>query len=64
MSAPQGNLVNCSWYSQNACCKRTEVTSVFGGMYPVYGASRECAQLLNYMMCYFCSPEQHVWYHG
>ncbi|KAI0217870.1 hypothetical protein LSAT2_030331 [Lamellibrachia satsuma] len=63
VSSPQGNLVNCSWYSSNACCQRTEVTSVFGGMYPLYGASRECSNQLNYLMCYFCSPRQHLWYH-
>ena len=64
VSAPQGNLINCSWYADNACCQRTEVTSVFGDMYPLYGASTACTNHLNYLMCYFCSPEQYKWYSG
>ncbi|XP_014779163.1 uncharacterized protein LOC106875502 isoform X2 [Octopus bimaculoides] len=61
---PQHGLVNCSWYAPNACCKRTEVTSVFSNMYPLYGASKACMNRMNYLMCYFCSPEQGIWYHG
>lgn len=62
VSKNENNLVNCSWYANNACCKRTEVTSVFGGMYPLYGATEECKNQVNYLMCYFCSPEQYMWY--
>ncbi|XP_064611754.1 uncharacterized protein LOC135475748 [Liolophura sinensis] len=54
-------LVNCSWYGQDACCKRTEVTSVFSNADPLYKASTSCKHQMNYLMCYFCSPEQHVW---
>nr|XP_006824546.1 PREDICTED: uncharacterized protein LOC102807164 [Saccoglossus kowalevskii] len=61
-ASPEASLSNCSWYSQSACCKRTEVTSVFGGMYSLYGASTACQSRLNYMMCYFCSPAQGEWY--
>ncbi|XP_074655706.1 uncharacterized protein LOC141909219 [Tubulanus polymorphus] len=61
-SSPESSLINCSWYASNSCCKRTEVTSVFSGMYPLHKASKSCANKLNYMMCYFCSPEQHLWY--
>ncbi|XP_013412152.1 riboflavin-binding protein [Lingula anatina] len=60
--SPENGLVNCSWYSTNACCKRTEVTSVFGGMYKLARASKKCQNRVNYLMCYFCSPEQHLWY--
>ncbi|XP_062598040.1 uncharacterized protein LOC134259478 [Saccostrea cucullata] len=56
-------LINCTWYAPKACCKRTEVTSVFSGMPPLYGASRDCTNHLNYMMCYFCAPDQVHWYH-
>ncbi|XP_060555180.1 uncharacterized protein LOC132716051 [Ruditapes philippinarum] len=58
----EGGLVNCSWYSHNACCKRTEVTSVFSNMLPLYMASKDCRNHINYMMCYFCSPDQYHWY--
>ena len=62
LSAAEGNLVNCTWYADNACCRRMEVTSVFGGMFPLYGATTECRSHINYMMCYFCSPDQYRWY--
>lgn len=59
---PELGLVNCSWYAQKSCCKRTEVTSVFSKMLPLYGASQGCQNQLNYMMCYFCDPNQYIWY--
>ncbi|XP_071496991.1 uncharacterized protein [Diadema antillarum] len=62
VSQPESSLPNCSWYSKNACCKRTEVTAVFGSMYKVHLATNSCLYHLNYMMCYFCSPEQIDWY--
>ncbi|XP_071944429.1 uncharacterized protein [Antedon mediterranea] len=61
-AAPQSSLSNCSWFSDSACCRRTEVTSVLGGMYKINKASQECKNRLNYMMCYFCSPNQMDWY--
>ncbi|KAK7093770.1 uncharacterized protein [Littorina saxatilis] len=59
---PEGGLVNCSWYSNQACCKRTEVTSVFSNIEPLHSASRSCRNQLNYLMCFFCSPDQHLWF--
>ncbi|XP_048736667.1 uncharacterized protein LOC125651876 [Ostrea edulis] len=56
-------LINCTWYAPKACCKRTEVTSVFADMPPLYGASKDCTNHMNYMMCYFCAPDQVHWYH-
>ncbi|KAL5013722.1 hypothetical protein ScPMuIL_007992 [Solemya velum] len=63
-AAPEVGLVNCSWYVQKSCCKRTEVTSVFSSMLPLFGATEACKNRMNYLMCYFCSPEQHRWYKG
>ncbi|XP_067950696.1 riboflavin-binding protein-like [Watersipora subatra] len=67
-SAEDG-LRNCTWYSQYSCCKRTEVTSVFQGMLPLdtpsgmdVAKARHCRNLINYMMCYFCDPNQANWY--
>ncbi|XP_033763807.1 uncharacterized protein LOC117345000 [Pecten maximus] len=55
-------LVNCSWYAQKTCCKRTEVTSVFSDMFSLYGATKNCKNHMNYLMCYFCDPDQYRWY--
>lgn len=60
-SGPEINLANCSWFGANACCKRTEVTSVFSEMQKLYGATEQCDNRLSYLMCYFCSPEQEIW---
>ena len=62
LSKAEGNLINCSWYADNSCCKRTEVTSVFSSMYRLYGASEACKNQMNYIMCYFCSPMQYQWF--
>ncbi|XP_025082769.1 uncharacterized protein LOC112557241 [Pomacea canaliculata] len=62
VAKPEGGLVNCSWYSNQACCKRTEVTSVFSNIEPLHSATRACRNQLNYLMCFFCSPDQHLWY--
>ena len=62
-AAAQPGLVNCSWYAGSSCCKRTEVTSVFSAnMLPLYQANNDCKNRVNYMMCYFCSPDQFHWY--
>ncbi len=61
-SQPESSLINCTWYKSNACCKRTEVASVFLDMFTLNRASKQCMNLMNYMMCYFCSPEQYIWY--
>ncbi|CAL1532392.1 unnamed protein product [Lymnaea stagnalis] len=60
--AYEGGLVNCTWYTSKACCKRTEVTSVFSAMDPLYGASVLCRNYINYLMCFFCSPDQHKFF--
>ncbi|XP_067658660.1 uncharacterized protein [Haliotis asinina] len=61
-AAPSPGLINCSWYSNQACCKRTEVTSVFSSMYPLHQATKICRFQMNYLMCYFCSPDQYLFY--
>ncbi|UJR09846.1 hypothetical protein I4U23_014071 [Adineta vaga] len=55
-------LTNCSWYEDNACCKRTEVASVFESMYTLHKASSACQNMMNYLMCFFCAPDQYLWY--
>ncbi|GFN74273.1 voltage-dependent calcium channel subunit alpha-2/delta-3-like [Plakobranchus ocellatus] len=60
--SPEAGLVNCTWYTSKSCCKRTEVTSVFAAMDPLYGASELCRNYINYLMCFFCSPDQEKFY--
>ena len=55
-------LANCSWYEDDACCKRTEVASVFESMFTLHQASRQCRNMMNYLMCFFCAPDQYLWY--
>ncbi|CAF3598495.1 unnamed protein product [Adineta steineri] len=55
-------LANCSWYEKDACCKRTEVASVFESMYTLHQASTQCRNMMNYLMCFFCAPDQYLWY--
>lgn len=55
-------LANCSWYESDACCKRTEVASVFESMFTLHRASTRCRNLINYLMCFFCAPDQYLWY--
>ncbi|ESO99385.1 hypothetical protein LOTGIDRAFT_158471 [Lottia gigantea] len=31
-------------------------------MGPLFAASKTCANMMNYLMCFFCSPDQHIWY--
>lgn len=59
---PQSNLENCTWYSSNACCRRTEVTAVFQSMVKIDGATQDCKNTLNYLMCFWCSPDQYLWF--
>ncbi|XP_055342277.1 uncharacterized protein LOC129590873 [Paramacrobiotus metropolitanus] len=61
-SEPEPNLANCSWFAGNACCKRTEVTSVFADMFQLFGATQDCLNRISYLMCYFCSPDQYIWF--
>ncbi len=58
----QKGLANCTWYEGDACCKRTEVASVFESMYTLHQASKRCHDLMNYLMCFFCAPDQYLWY--
>ncbi|CAG5127674.1 unnamed protein product, partial [Candidula unifasciata] len=60
--ALEAGLVNCTWYSNKACCKRTEVTSVFSAMDPLYKATKLCRNYINFLMCFFCSPDQYKFY--
>lgn len=46
-----------------------QVTAVFSDMLPLdtpssmdKATARKCRNLINYMMCYFCDPEQANWY--
>jgi hypothetical protein len=56
------SLSNCTWYRENACCDRTEVASVFREMPALLTSDKGCYNRMNYLMCYFCSPEQKLWY--
>ena len=56
------SLSNCTWYKDRSCCGRTEVTSVFQEMMPIDSSSVDCYNHMNYLMCYFCSPDQYKWY--
>ncbi len=31
-------------------------------MFTLYRASKQCMNMMNYMMCFFCSPDQFIWY--
>lgn len=55
-------LANCTWYEDDACCKRTEVASVFESMFTLHQASKQCRNMMNYLMCFFCAPDQYLWY--
>lgn len=56
------SLSNCTWFRERSCCTRTEVTSTFLGMPHLETSSSDCHNHLNYLMCYFCSPDQHQWF--
>lgn len=56
------SLSNCTWYRESACCKRTEVASVFREMPALLTKNKGCYNRMNYLMCYFCSPQQNLWY--
>lgn len=56
------SLSNCTWYRENSCCERTEVASVFSEMPALLTNDQGCYNRMNYLMCYFCSPEQNLWY--
>ena len=56
------SLSNCTWYKEQSCCRHTEVTSVFKAMMPLETSNSKCYNLMNYLMCYFCSPEQEYWF--
>lgn len=55
------SLSNCTWFRERSCCTRTEVTSTFLGMPHVETSNSDCHNHLNYLMCYFCSPDQYQW---
>lgn len=62
VAQPEKNLANCSWFENNACCHPTEVTSVFSEMFDLLFESKECENRIHYLMCYFCSPDQEIWF--
>ena len=55
-------LSNCTWYRERSCCTWTEAMSVFQNMMPLQTSSESCRNHMNYLMCYFCSPEQYLWF--
>ncbi|XP_033121509.1 uncharacterized protein LOC117120587 [Anneissia japonica] len=58
----QPNLSNCTWYKDQCCCRNPELISIFKKVKPLKGATKECQQYLNYLMCYICAPNQHLFY--
>jgi hypothetical protein len=59
---PQPTLTNCTWFKENSCCHDNEVRLIFSQVRPLIGSSSECTRYLNVLMCYVCSPLQHVFY--
>lgn len=60
--SPQPALTNCTWFKENSCCRDNEVRLIFSQVRPLIGSSAECTRFLNILMCYVCSPLQHVFY--
>ncbi|CAF1565848.1 unnamed protein product [Rotaria magnacalcarata] len=60
--SPQPALTNCTWFKENSCCRGNEVRLIFSQVRPLIGSSAECTRFLNVLMCYVCSPLQHVFY--
>lgn len=60
--SPQPFLNNCTWYTDNACCKQEEITYGFANVKPPQGASEQCLKQLNYLTCYVCDPTQYKFY--
>lgn len=60
--SPQPFLENCTWYKENACCQQIEIKQGFANVKPPQGASPQCLQQLNYLMCYICDPTQYLFY--
>ena len=60
--SPQPSLNNCTWFKENSCCQQQEIAATFSKMKPLPGASQRCQQHINHLMCYVCSPNQHLFY--
>ncbi|CAF4713937.1 unnamed protein product, partial [Rotaria sp. Silwood2] len=60
--SPQPALTNCTWFKKNSCCHDNEVRLIFSQVRPLIGSSSECTRFINVLMCYVCSPLQHVFY--
>ncbi|XP_013417008.1 voltage-dependent calcium channel subunit alpha-2/delta-3 [Lingula anatina] len=59
---PQPDLKNCTWYKENSCCLQREIDATFGKVKPLQGASKDCSDYINYLMCYICAPNQNLYY--
>ncbi|CAH1272996.1 Hypp5025 [Branchiostoma lanceolatum] len=59
---PEHKLVKCSWFHNDACCYQEEVDRIFPTVVPPRGANQNCTDHLYYLMCYICSPRQHLFY--
>lgn len=60
--SPQPGLTNCTWFKEYSCCRDNEVRLIFSQVRPLIGASTECTNFINVLMCYVCSPLQHAFY--
>ena len=58
----QPGLKNCTWFKENSCCLQQEIEATFGRVKPLKGAKLSCQKYLNYLMCYICAPNQHMFY--
>lgn len=75
--SPQPGLTSCAWFREYSCCRDNEVRLIFSQVRffsslffinkcfkvrPLIGASSECTEFLNFLMCYVCSPLQFAFY--
>lgn len=60
--SPQPNLLNCTWFNENSCCKQEEIDALFGTVKPLPGSSPQCQRYTNFLMCYVCAPYQNIFY--
>ncbi|GAU88166.1 hypothetical protein RvY_00912 [Ramazzottius varieornatus] len=47
---------------QNSCCRQVELDAIFKDIKPILGADEKCTKMLNYMICWVCDPNQHLFY--
>ncbi|EDV27684.1 uncharacterized protein TRIADDRAFT_53631 [Trichoplax adhaerens] len=58
----QPQLTNCPWFQENACCTQPEVDLIFADRPLPLNLPPECSRLFDQLMCYICSPDQHLFY--